>query len=140
VKADALAAQQAGAGRVLRLRAAVCKKDHGVAAGRSLVFFNPPADALFGQQALHEGQVGFAVLHTVGALAGVAAEQAAGHVAGHIGVPLPGGNGGVVGEHVFDDLDDALVLPHAAAQAVTQQRDPGLHEQALAGQAAVGMQ
>ena len=46
----------------------------------------------------------------------------------------------MVGEHIFDDVDDALVLPHPALQGVAQQRDPGLDDERLAGQAAVGIQ
>lgn len=45
----------------------------------------------------------------------------------------------MVGEHVFDDVDDAFVLPDAAVQGMAQQRDPGLDDQGLAGQAAVGV-
>ncbi len=130
----------AGAGGIFGLAAAVHKEHHAVAAGRGFVFLHAPGNALFGQQALHEGEVGLAVLHAVAAPAFVARAQALGDVGGHVFVPVPGGNAGVVGEHVFDDLDHALVLPDAALQAVAEQGDPGAHQQGLAGQAAVALQ
>ena len=111
-----------------------------MAARRCLVLLHPPADALLGQQTLHESQVGLAVLHTVAALPSVAGRQSLRHVGGHVFVPVPGSDAGVVGKDVFDDLDDALVLPDAALQAVAEQCDPGAHQQGLASQAAVALQ
>ena len=140
MKADAAPAQAGGAGGIFGLAAAVHKEHHAVAAGRGLVFFHAPANALFGQQALQEGEVTLAVLHAVAAPAFVARAQALSDVGRHVFVPVPGGNAGVVGEHVFDDLDHALVLPDAALQAMTEQRNPGAHQQCLAGQAAVALQ
>ncbi len=89
----------------------------------------PVIDALFGQQALHEGQVGFLVLRGQAAL-GV--EAAVGEV------PAPGRyQPAVVGEHVLDDVDHAGVMKYVTVHALAQEGQPRLQAQAIPRQAAV---
>ena len=146
VEADACASQadartpSARAGRILGLGLAVHEEDEAMAGRGAVAFFHAPGHALFGQQALEEIEVAFAVLHAVGTLAAVAGEQALGHVLGHAFVPAPDSQIRVLREHVVHDVDEAAVLPDAAVQGVGQQRDPGLHRERLAGEAAVGVQ
>lgn len=65
VKADAGTTELGLGSGVLRPAGAVCKEHHAVAARRLVGLFNAPAQAFLREQALHEGEIGLAVLHAV---------------------------------------------------------------------------
>jgi hypothetical protein len=99
----------------------------------SIVIF-APCQAFLGQQALDEGQVGFAVL------AAVAARRRRVHEGHDLLAPAPACGRSVVAEHGFDDVDHARVLPHAAVAHMRQAPDPVGDAYAVARQAAFAAQ
>ena len=116
---------------------AVVVGDHeGVAAesiaGQIALVLPPVEEALFEQQALHEGEVGFLVLDAERSLC----------IHRRIGqFPAPARHelalAGMVGEDFVDDLRHGSRLEHEGVAPVAEERQPGLDRQAVAGQAAV---
>ncbi|MCY1224594.1 hypothetical protein D9M72_367580 [compost metagenome] len=93
-----------------------------------LLMLEAKAQALFRQQAQHEGQVRLAVLH-------------AGRPHGHLLRDFEAeARGGVVGEHLADDVLHVLGCVHEAVAAQAQRGEPGLQVQPVARQAAVTAQ
>ena len=118
-------------------RAVVVGDHQRVAAGlrpaaRRTGAFPKAEQAFFAHEALHKGQVAFLVLH---------AQAALGVDAGVEQIPAPlraqRALAGVVGKHRFDDLYHRQAVEHKAVLPVLQKRQPGLHHQAVARQAAV---
>lgn len=109
--------------------------DQGVAAqGFAHVgaVFEPAEQAFFGEQALEEGEIAFAILHGHAALG----------VGSRVGeLPAPGGNElsllFPVGKELVDDVDDALVLEEVVVPGVAEEGKPGFDDQAVAGEATV---
>ncbi|MNK92453.1 hypothetical protein D3C87_1125790 [compost metagenome] len=93
-----------------------------------LLMLEAKAQALFRQQAQHEGQVRLAVLH-------------AGGPHGHLLRDFEAEAGGrVVGEHFTDDVLHVLGGVHEAVAAQAERGEPGLQMQPVARQAAVTAQ
>ena len=109
--------------------------DEGVAAqgfaGVGAVF-EPAEEAFFGEEALEEGEIAFAVLHGHAALG----------VGGGVSeLPAPGGDQLAlvfpVAEEFVDDVDDAFVLEEVVVLGVAEEGEPGFDDQAVAGEATV---
>ncbi len=103
---------------VARLHAAVVRRV-------ALLMLDAERQALFGQQAQHEGVVGLAIL---------AADRALGARPADGELVL---RDGVIGEEVFDDLQRGLVLVDEAVFAAVEAVEPGHDAQPVARQAAV---